>query len=269
MKPNLYDYSDFRTYLGDTYLHRKQKDSAFSYKRFAQQAGLGSPNYLKLIIDGDRQLTVTNIHRFAQALELTYTEIQYFEALVHLCQAESTREKSYYRARVSELSRGVSRKLTRKPSSTALLDEPSTMGVVLCLHGANTVTAATEAAEKTGVKPERVQKIIQVLVGEELLNVVQGKFELTEKYIKFQDRKSRSGGQKKYFRAQLDASVRALETRYERDAKFYCNTFTIAEDSLEILQDRVSGWIDDLMERTNAESPEKIMQLNLQLFPVK
>ncbi len=98
-------------------------------------------------------------------------------------------------------------------------------------------------------------------------HLLDGRYELTERYIQFQDRQAKSSNQKKYIRAQLEESAKALETRYAKDAKFYCNTFTIAEDSLAGLQEKVGKLIDDLMEETNAESPDRVVQLNVQLFP--
>lgn len=269
-RPNVLAYDDFRRFLRDCYTNRKRSDATYSYKRLADSAGLGSPNYPKLVMDGTRALTVANIHRFAHALELTSDETAYFEALVHLNQAETDLETGFYRARLNELKKRSARSSTviRKSSSTALLQSPITMAIVVAVHELPVERAAQEIHSKTGIRIETIQIVIETLLKENLLRELNGRYELTEKYIQFQDRQSRSANQKKYIRAQLEESLKALETRYAKDAKFYCNTFTIAEGSLPNLQERVARLIDELMDETNAEAPERVVQLNIQLFPV-
>jgi uncharacterized protein (TIGR02147 family) len=66
----------------------------FSYRAFARRAGLKSPNYLKLVIDGDRNLTPEMAHRFAAACALSGPALTYFVDLVAFTQARTTDEKA-------------------------------------------------------------------------------------------------------------------------------------------------------------------------------
>ncbi len=265
--PDVCMYQDYRAYLRDFYDVKKASDTSFSFKRFSESAQLASPNYLKLVMDGERALTVSNIHRFAEALELTFEGTQYFEALVLRDQIKEPKHKAYYSARLSEFRRARPKSLTRKSASTTLLAEPSAMAVVVCLDQLPVENAVTTIAAMTGVKPEVIQKIIATLLRESLLKETGGKYSLTEEYIRFQDRKSKNSNQKLYVRAQIENSIRALDTQYANEAKFYCHTFTISLHSFQILQDKIAGWIDQLMGQTNLEKPERVIQMNVQLFP--
>ena len=80
--PNLFDYFDYREYLHDYYLFHKKKNSAYSYRLFARKAKLGSPNYLKLVVDGKRRITDRTLYQFARGLGLTRDEEKYFRELV-------------------------------------------------------------------------------------------------------------------------------------------------------------------------------------------
>jgi uncharacterized protein (TIGR02147 family) len=80
--PNLFDYFDYREFLHDYYLFHKRKNSAYSYRLFARKAKLGSPNYLKLVVDGKRRITDRTIFQFARGLGLTRDEEKYFRELV-------------------------------------------------------------------------------------------------------------------------------------------------------------------------------------------
>ena len=80
--PSLFDYFDYREYLHDYYLFHKKKNSAYSYRLFARKAKLGSPNYLKLVVDGKRRITDRTLFQFARGLGLSRDEEKYFRELV-------------------------------------------------------------------------------------------------------------------------------------------------------------------------------------------
>jgi uncharacterized protein (TIGR02147 family) len=96
---DVFEYRDYRVFLRDTYDHRKKSEYGFSYRAFAKRAGLGGPNYLKLVSDGQRNLTSEMAGRFAEALGLSGEAASYFCDLVLFNQASSAgeRERSYRR----------------------------------------------------------------------------------------------------------------------------------------------------------------------------
>lgn len=87
--PNIFTYVDYRQFLGDYYDAAKANVAAFSYRYFARRAGYKSPNFLKLVIDGKRNLSPESIEKFAEALELSRRERQFFADLVEFDQSPS------------------------------------------------------------------------------------------------------------------------------------------------------------------------------------
>jgi hypothetical protein len=61
---------------------------------FSQRAKLGSPNYLKLVIDGERKLTAKMAGRFAKACGLSGTAQEYFIELVEFTHARTLEERA-------------------------------------------------------------------------------------------------------------------------------------------------------------------------------
>jgi uncharacterized protein (TIGR02147 family) len=100
---SVFEYQQYREYLRDYYLFQKMKKSGFTYSRFSKQAGIRSPNYLKVIIDGKKNLTSENIVRFAKALGLTELESDYFEALVQFNQAKSAMQRDFFNERLQRV----------------------------------------------------------------------------------------------------------------------------------------------------------------------
>ncbi len=95
-KPNLFEYNNYRTYLKDLYLHLKNQTGYFSYRYFSKAAGFRSPNFLKLVIDGERNLSAESIERFVRPFKFNKKEFEFFRALVNLNQATTVEEKRHH-----------------------------------------------------------------------------------------------------------------------------------------------------------------------------
>ncbi|HEX7674756.1 MAG TPA: TIGR02147 family protein [Bdellovibrio sp.] len=87
--PEIARYSCYRVFLRDFFDYKKSLRAGFSYRQFASLVGLKSPNYLQLVIQDKRNLTETTARRLAEALRLNAKEVNYFEALVRLQNAEN------------------------------------------------------------------------------------------------------------------------------------------------------------------------------------
>ena len=96
---DIFQYLDYRRYLKDYYQEKKQqKASSFSYRSFARAAGLSSPNFLQLVMEGKRKLGPQGIKCFAKGLRLNREEARFFERLVHFNQATNDEERNrWYR----------------------------------------------------------------------------------------------------------------------------------------------------------------------------
>lgn len=99
-EPDVLQYSNFRTYLNDFYDFKKIQLSAFSHRYFAQKAGITSPNYLKLVMDGKRNLTKKTLVKFQVALGLKGKKAEFFENLVFFNQSTSLAERNLYYANI-------------------------------------------------------------------------------------------------------------------------------------------------------------------------
>jgi uncharacterized protein (TIGR02147 family) len=94
----VFRYLDYRRFLADVYAAQKQR--GLSYRSFARRAQLGAPNYLKLVIDGERNLTPAMAARFAEAAGLGDEAAQYFCELVLFCQARAAAQKALHHQRL-------------------------------------------------------------------------------------------------------------------------------------------------------------------------
>jgi len=91
-------YLDYRRYLGELFAFHKQQEAHFSYRYFSKKAGFASPNFLKLVIDGQRNLSHSSVAKVAKGFGLKKKEREFFENMVFMNQADTHAEKNrYYR----------------------------------------------------------------------------------------------------------------------------------------------------------------------------
>lgn len=102
-RPLVTQFTDFRAYLKAMIAFLKATRRGFSYRSFALKAGFSSPSFLKLVSEGQRNLSSESIERVAEGLGLDRRETEAFEALVELGQAESDARKNRAYAKIAKL----------------------------------------------------------------------------------------------------------------------------------------------------------------------
>lgn len=104
----VFDYTNYREYLSAWFESRQKKNPAFSASAFVMRAGLGknSRGYLKLIIEGKRNLSQHTIRAFSDAMNLKAKEAIYFENLVCFNQAKSAKDRDHYFLRLQDAAAG-------------------------------------------------------------------------------------------------------------------------------------------------------------------
>jgi uncharacterized protein (TIGR02147 family) len=90
---DVYGYLDYRTLLRDYYAAAKQRGRGFSFRAFSRRAGLSSPNHLKRVMEGERNLSPEMAERFAEACGFEAKDAAFFCELVAFNQARTTQEK--------------------------------------------------------------------------------------------------------------------------------------------------------------------------------
>src|SRR4051812_9246405 len=93
--PKVYDYSNFRLFLGDWLSWKKGVSPSYSGSIFARKAGLQSHTLFGMVVRGKRNLGSSTIRAFAKAMSLRGREELYFERLVLFNQATSSDDKAF------------------------------------------------------------------------------------------------------------------------------------------------------------------------------
>ncbi len=169
--PSIRDYQEYRKFLKDWFYFKKSLRRGFSYRQFSSLLGLKSPNYLQLVIQGDRNLSEPLADRFAKLAKLSEGDRLYFSALVRLANAKD--EGAVKQAEKQIL-------VARKKMTTSYLEKVKTEILSHWYHMLVRESVALKDFEPSGeyisrklsglISPEQAEASLQLLVVAGLLN---------------------------------------------------------------------------------------------------
>ena len=102
--PVLSNYENYRTFLNHWFLAAKRSSEfSMTYRKFSALAGFKSPNFLKRITDGSKNLSFESARKVAIAVVLDTAEIEIFIVMVMLDQSKTDAEAQFYRHQLSKV----------------------------------------------------------------------------------------------------------------------------------------------------------------------
>jgi uncharacterized protein (TIGR02147 family) len=93
MKPNIFNFADYRKFIKKYYQAKKAENPHFSYQRFCEKVGFSNKGFIHNVIKGNKNLTWDNALKLSEGMALSPSESEYFRRLVKYNQAKSQSEK--------------------------------------------------------------------------------------------------------------------------------------------------------------------------------
>jgi uncharacterized protein (TIGR02147 family) len=269
-KPNIFEYVDYREYLRDYYDAGKANVSQFSYRYLARLAGFSSPNFFKLVMDGDRNLSNDSINKFAKALKLDRDEKRFFADLVAFDQAETVEERNEAFERVA-----ASRRFRR----ARRLDSSMFEYLSRWYHPAIRELAALDdfrrdpewIAQKLSpeVSVEQIEASLELLfdmgllVEEEDGSISRGEPSLTTGH------EVRSLAIGNYHRQMLERAANSIVNVPRELRDISALTVCIDSEKVPEVKERIHAFRESLLDFCDRDAnPEAVFQINFQLFPL-
>ncbi len=269
--PDLFRSMDYRAYLKDRYAAEKAKKRHFSHRYFARIAGLSSSGYLKMVMDGNRNLSPTSIAQFARALKLSKREAGYFEALVLFNQAKSDPERELYFERLSALKPAV--KLTGIEKDQYEYFTQKHFVVIremVALSGFQEDPAWIAKRVKPAIKAKEVEHALEVLLRLGLIRrnkddkLVHSEASLTT------PAEVDSVEVYNFHQSMLNEAKEAMLTVSPELRDITSLTIPIPKKSLPKIKERIKAFREEMIDLINQGDRDYhgVYQLNCQLFPV-
>jgi len=267
---DVFEYLEYRGFLRDYYTLQKQGQRGFSHRAFSRRVGLGSPNHLKRVMDGERNLTPEMAERFAQALGLVGEAADYFVQLVRLGQAKSSLERGHAYAKLTTF------KAFRRTRTLDLAHA--------AYHSTWYIPAVRELAARAdfesdpkwiaarllpAIKPAEARAALDTLLELGLLmRDEQGRVVQSEPVIT-------TGPEMhalhiaNYHRTMLKRAAEAIDLVPSERRDISAVTLLVADESLPRIKSMVQRFRRELLELAVADAkPKQVLQVNVQIFPL-
>lgn len=266
----VYAYLDYRAFLRDHYASKKAASRAFSYRAFSKRAGVSSPNYLKLVIEGKRSLSPKMAERFAHACGLDADGSRYFVALVGFNQAKTSVERAQFYDRLTGFQRY--RQAHKLELAHAAYYSEWFMPAI------RELVAAPRFREDPDWIAEQMIPIITPTQARQALET------LMELKLLVRDEKGRlvqsdpllsTGAETRglhivaFHRAMTQRALESIDLVPKPERDISSLTLCLGRDGLRKLKERLQRFRRELLELSALEAePEQVVQLNFQLFPL-
>jgi uncharacterized protein (TIGR02147 family) len=266
----VFEYDNYRDYLRDLYGFYKKTKPQFSYRYFSQKAGFRSPNFLKLVIEGKRNLSPESIERFTSALKLNKKETEFFRILVHLNQARTIGEKKLYAEQLMQ-SRTFRYIHPLRQDQYRYYAEWYNIPI-------RELTTLPEFSEDPGwiarsllppISPQQAQKALDLLLQLGLLERDEsGRLVQADAFISTGDEVT-STSVANYHREMIQKGSEALDRFPGPDRDVSSVTMALSEEVFQEIKSLIQKFRKELLAIADQDQrPEGVYQVNFQLFPL-
>jgi len=269
---SVYGYTEYRVYLKDFYEFKKDSHRGYSYRGFSKAAGFSSPNILKLVIDGQRNISPAATEKFIKALGFSNQMSDYFRTLVKFNQSKTDEDKDYFLSILKKLTpmakrrelcsdslKYVSHWLYAVISEMVSLDEfrDDPYWISRRIHGKATVTEISSA--------------LKFLISAGFISKdADGKYQPEDNMVLSSD-EVKSLAVRKYHRQMLHQAEDALDNIPMEEREFGALTVVLPENASEELKYKIKQFRQELhtwaMQVSEDDGGEFVAQINMQMYP--
>jgi uncharacterized protein (TIGR02147 family) len=269
MAIDVFQYQDLRAYLEAYYDHKKASTRSFSYRAFSGRVGVSSPNHLKRVIDGERNLPGDMARRYARALGLKGEAATYFFDLAAFSRAKTPADREqawrammhsarYRAAHANDVrfaqycSHWYLPAIRELAASPKFRDDPSWI--------AQQLVPAVSKQEAAGALETLVELGLLVRTEDGL---VRGDVMVTT------GAETRGLHIRTYHRSMLDRAAESMELTDASERDISAVTLCVSDRSLPRLKAEIREFRTRLMRLAEEDvHPERVVQFNVQLFPL-
>ncbi|MBF0433341.1 MAG: TIGR02147 family protein [Fibrobacteria bacterium] len=266
----IYKYTNYRKFIKDYFFFKKRNTRNFSHRSFSEKAGFSSPNFIKLIIDGKKNLGKTSIPKLAMAMELKKNESDYFTHLVFFNQAKKVVDKNYYFGLLSSI---------RTPKNVEKLDIKKLeyfrnwYNAIIreLVNGVDVQTINyTELAKsiQPEILPTQVKKSINLLQTLGLLKIEKGRYVQSSPLLET-EWENKSFAIRNYHKQLLEIASNSIENIPLDKRNISAITSKVSQKGYARITERIAEFREELMQIISEdEDVNQIYQINFQVFPV-
>ena len=267
---SLFEYMDYREYLRFMFEEKKKEHAFYSYRFFSQKAGFKSPNFLKLVVEGNRNLTKESVFKVVKAFSLNKREADYFENLVFLNQSSSLEEKNLYLMRLMKHRvKSDPRKLEESEYEYYSQWFNPVIRELVTAYDFNGDFKKLGAAVVPQISAADAEKSVRLLCKLKLIEKCSDGSYVKTAISLTTGPQVRSIAVTNYHKAMMRLASESIERIPAQYRDITSVTLSVSEETYKSIVDKLAQFRKELLEMAETDQQvHKVVQMNLQLFPL-
>lgn len=271
-RPNIFEYLDLKSYLGDVYNYRKTKEASFSYQRWADEMGIRSRAYLRAIVIGEKAAQESLTSSLLKGLQLSEDEAEQFILLLR-AETAATPELKQLHTRQLMANWKVKLQQLEVKDSSEFLSDPFLPVLFTYLSFDQNSPNQKKMCEDLQCQPTELQEALRKLIWLKLIDgTVLDSGDISYKTIQPFFRVPSTNASpylKEFHRKGIQLAEKAAELPSDQ-RKFYSTFVALNSDEFKQVQDLISDFNQRLLKLFNSTNPDgkKIYRINFQALPV-
>lgn len=268
--PLIYDYLDYRIFLGDFIAYKKSLNKIYSYRFWARSCGFSSPNFIKLVVEGKRNLSHESIGKIADGFSLDHQARDFFENLVLMNQASNLKDKDrYYRKMLAVKEYSKIARLGRESYEYFSKWYCPAIREMIGFKGLKQTYDEIAESLAPSISAKEVEKALVLLEGLGLIRKDEdGKYVRSDKAVTTgPEVQSLVVGN--YHREMIRLAGESLD-RFPKDERNITSlTLGIDSEKMDEIVRRIAALRADLLQMAStSKKPGQVVQVNFQVFPL-
>lgn len=266
MKPKVFSYVDARAFVTD-YIDHLKSNNEYSTRKFAQKLGVGSPDYVRRIIIGERKISEALTKKFCEAFQLEAVEAKFFTKLVHFTQAKNESEKKNFWDQLN----AVRLKANVRTFSFEKYRFYHNWKITLLMEGLRTQWAhasTEEIASQLNVSIAEIRDHLEALETLEVLTGQEKDWKIKDPVLQ-SDREAQSQMIRGFHRVLMKKAVETIDELPVEKRKFYALTMALPKDQFEAAAEELFGFLETLnFKYGQSSTADAIYNMCVQFFPL-
>lgn len=266
---NLFEFVEYNLYLRELYENSIRKDPSFSYRKMSALFGFTSPNYCKLLIDGDRHLARKSFPQIFKALKFKDHEEEYFSYLVEFARSKTSKEKNFYFGKIVRFRSDRSISLVRHDQFDYFSNWYNVaIRELLCNTTAPVDPAIVAKALRPTISEEQAAQAIELLLSIGFLHIAEGKYLPLSPLLNTKSELS-SVAIRGFHRQMLGLAQESLDSFPIEQREFSAVTLTLSEQGYERMKQKLQEFREEALHiACDDQDVDRVIQLNMHMFPL-
>ena len=260
-------YDNYRSYLKDA-VEELRTQKIFSYRKFSKAAGFTSPNFLLLLIQGERNLSQNSADKLGAAFGLKNIKLQFFKDLVLFNQSSNPAERFEKMQNLLKVKAKINVHFIEDDTAEYLSQWIHSAVRELLIISPNLTLEEISQRLSPSVKLIEVHKSIKLL---EKLNLIQKSelgYQVTSTSLSTGN-EFISASAFAYHDQMIQLGKESLQRFPRHQRNIAGTTLSLSWKNFQIIQSKIQDLRSEILSLSEIdEHKEEVFQFNFQLFPL-